>query len=125
MPLIWKLLVDSGMLSGNGSGRRSGAFWEALRRISRPDIEFLRNGKPFFALWVSDAACDGATAGGGSEVRRVPAGLFPTAPTLCCRSVGATKEFVCLTSWIGATGGRVDGKLVLIGGGRGLVRVLP
>lgn len=84
---------------------------------------FFRKGSPFFPFWISTAACDPASVE-SSEVTRVPAGLLPVGEALCCRSVGATKEEACLICLIGTGGGRVEGKSVFIGGGKGLALVL-
>lgn len=84
-------------------------------------MEFFRKGRPFLPFCDSVTDCVEARAG-GSEVSRVPDGLFPVAPALFCNSVGATKDERDLSSLIGTGGGWAEDKFVFIGGGRGFDR---
>lgn len=82
---------------------------------------FFKNGRPFFPFCTSEVDCEPASVG-GSELSLVPAGLLPVVLALLCSSVGGTKNDADLISFIGLEGGRAGVKLVLMGGGRGLLR---
>lgn len=121
VPLIRGSYEGSAGFCDSGRGRISGTFCEAFRRMSRVDMGFFRNGKPFFPFCVS-ADCGDAESMGGSEVSLVPAGLFPAVPALLYVSVGEMKGFDVLACFTGTGGGRVGGRFVFIGGGDGRSR---